>query len=272
MIHSCVHTHTTFCDGKNTMAELAEHALKCGLKTLGFSGHSYVAIDGFGMEPSKSDGYLMEAKRLKEEYRGLLDILCGIELDSFSENPEEYKSFDYIIASAHALFDSNGVYHVVDGATERFAQAASVGFDGDFYSLCDAYFKQFSDFIKRIRPQIVGHFDLVTKYNEKFGFFDVNNKRYIHSALTALDIALETDAVIEVNTGAVGRGYRTSPYPADFLLNRILERKGRVIITTDTHKIDKMLCWVDETEELLKSIGFDSVCELGVNGFYERKL
>ena len=32
------HTHTTFCDGKNTPMEMAEAALRQGLTALGFSG------------------------------------------------------------------------------------------------------------------------------------------------------------------------------------------------------------------------------------------
>ena len=35
-----LHTHTTFCDGADTPAEMAEAALRLGLDSLGFSGHS----------------------------------------------------------------------------------------------------------------------------------------------------------------------------------------------------------------------------------------
>ena len=37
--HGSVHTHSTFCDGKNTMAEMAAAACAAGVKHYGFSGH-----------------------------------------------------------------------------------------------------------------------------------------------------------------------------------------------------------------------------------------
>ena len=41
MIPLCnMHTHTVFCDGKNTVDEMVESAIKLGMKTLGFSGHA----------------------------------------------------------------------------------------------------------------------------------------------------------------------------------------------------------------------------------------
>ena len=39
------HTHSNLCDGKNTLEEMAEAAFNAGIKTLGFSGHSYTEYD-----------------------------------------------------------------------------------------------------------------------------------------------------------------------------------------------------------------------------------
>ena len=48
-MYSCVHTHSDFCDGKNTMEEMAEAAYRAGIRCFGFSGHSFVPLDGFGI-------------------------------------------------------------------------------------------------------------------------------------------------------------------------------------------------------------------------------
>ena len=37
-----LHTHTTFCDGKDTPEELIEAAIAKGFDSIGFSGHSYM--------------------------------------------------------------------------------------------------------------------------------------------------------------------------------------------------------------------------------------
>ena len=42
-ILSNAHTHTTFCDGKNTAEEMVQAALDNGFVSLGFSGHSFIS-------------------------------------------------------------------------------------------------------------------------------------------------------------------------------------------------------------------------------------
>ena len=42
---SSVHCHSTMCDGKNTLQDMASAACAQGLTTLGFTGHSYTQRD-----------------------------------------------------------------------------------------------------------------------------------------------------------------------------------------------------------------------------------
>ena len=39
-----LHTHSTFCDGKNTPEEMVQLAIKKGFDSIGFSGHSYMSF------------------------------------------------------------------------------------------------------------------------------------------------------------------------------------------------------------------------------------
>ena len=45
MIKSNCHTHTTFCDGKNSAEEMTLAAINAGFVSLGFSGHSPMYYD-----------------------------------------------------------------------------------------------------------------------------------------------------------------------------------------------------------------------------------
>jgi len=272
MIRSTVHTHTDFCDGVDSMERMAEEAFKLGIKCLGFSGHSYVELDNFGIPPTKMAEYISESRRIKSLYNEKLDVLCGLEVDSLTTSISYRNDLDYTIGSAHSVRGEDGVDYIVDESAERLKKAALMGFGGSYEKLCAAYFCQFSTFIYKTSPHIVGHFDLVTKFNEKGGFFDDNSRVYRNASLEALDTVLESGAIIEVNTGAISRGYRTAPYPSVPLLKRILEKKGRVIITTDAHAADTLISYTEEAEELLRSVGFTSVCELSALGFYERSL
>lgn len=271
MIESCVHTHTTFCDGKNSPAEMAKAAYDLGIKCIGFSGHSYVDIDDFGIKPTLLQGYFDAIAIEKRRYDGKMGVLCGIELDSFS-NKVLLDNFDYTIGSAHAVKGHDGKYYIIDGSAESFVEAAQKGFCGSFEELYQAYYEQYSSFILNFKPDIAGHFDLITKFNGANQFFDEKSALYLQSALDALDSVLSKDVVVEVNTGGMNRGYRNMPYPADFLLKRILEKKGRVIITSDAHSVEQLVLNTNSAEKLLKQIGFTEVTELSEKGFYERRL
>ena len=55
---SSVHCHSTLCDGKNTLQEMAGAACAQGLTTLGFSGHSYTKPDReYCMTPGRTALY-----------------------------------------------------------------------------------------------------------------------------------------------------------------------------------------------------------------------
>lgn len=272
MIRSCVHTHTVFCDGDNTMHEMAEKAYSLGIDTIGFSGHSYVAFDNFGIESKNMPAYRAEAKRVADMYSGKLNVLCGIELDSCAPADFDLSGLDYVIGSAHEVLGEDGKEYIIDGSHDRLIEAAEKGFSSDYKRLYTAYYTQFVKFLSEKKPDIVGHFDLITKFNEQHSIFDDKSVDYKDVAIDMIDSVLALDCIIEVNTGAIARGHRSLPYPAAFLLERINQKNGKVIITTDAHSASTLVHWATEAENYLKTFGFSYVYELGANGFYERKL
>ena len=68
---SSVHCHSTMCDGKNTLQDMASAACAQGLTTLGFTGHSYTQRDReYCMSPSRTAQYKATIAKLKTEYKG----------------------------------------------------------------------------------------------------------------------------------------------------------------------------------------------------------
>ncbi len=64
------HTHTVFCDGKDTPEEMVKKAIELGFSELGFSGHAYVACDEeSNMLRDGTKQYKAEVKQLKEKYK-----------------------------------------------------------------------------------------------------------------------------------------------------------------------------------------------------------
>jgi len=104
---SSVHCHSTMCDGKNTLQEMASAACAQGLTTLGFTGHSYTQRDReYCMSPSRTAQYKATIAKLKTEYKGKVDILCGIEWDILSE--DKRAGYDYWIGSAPPVRQEHG--------------------------------------------------------------------------------------------------------------------------------------------------------------------
>ena len=74
---------------------------------------------------------------------------------------------------------------------------------------------------------------------------------------------------IEMNTGAMGRGYRSAPYPNRILLRRIRELGGEILINGDSHSAATLETGYDTCVELARSCGFDHVLRLRAAGWEE---
>ena len=263
---SSVHTHTTFCDGRDTPEAMARAAAEQGLTTLGFSGHSYAPQEDFGIAPGALPAYIAQIRRLQHAYAGRLEVLCGIELDPDAP-PTDLSPFDYVIGSCHSVQGADGRVYVVDGTPENLAEAIEQGFGGDALACVAAYYDRLTRFVLALKPTIVGHFDLITKFCEKQPLFDAESAAYREIACAALDRVIEAGLMLEVNTGAMARNWRTSPYPADFLLERIAQAGGRVTLTADAHAKEQLTFGFDEALERIRRAGFTQVWTLTGEGF-----
>ncbi|RAZ38777.1 histidinol phosphate phosphatase, partial [Klebsiella oxytoca] len=72
-------------------------------------------------------------------------------------------------------------------------------------ALAEQYYAAVASMAAR-RPTILGHLDLVTKFNAGNRFFDEDSPRYRAAALEALHAADPWATLLEINTGAVSRG------------------------------------------------------------------
>lgn len=263
-----LHTHTVFGDGKHTPEEMVLGAIQAGCRSLGFSEHSPLPAsadpDGWSMDREQEAEYRREILRLREACQDRLEIFLGMELDMDSPAPEQ--PYDYLIGSVHGIW-KDGRYLSIDESAGALARSVREHFDGDYYAFAAACFQREAEFASQCSYQIVGHFDLVTKFNEGGHLFDENNPRYVNAALEALEVVMKRDVIFEINTGAISRGHRTAPYPAPFLLRSICERGGRICITSDAHSVDAIVCSFPQAAALAEICGFREAWILGKGGF-----
>ncbi len=260
MIKSNFHTHTFYCDGKDTPEEMVKAAIESGLDILGFSGHSPLGDADWCMSEEELTDYKAEILNLKEKYREKIEILCGLEHDYYSENSTD--GFDYIIGSVHALRVSDGLLPL-DDSREILENGINKYFGGDALALAECYFETLSDVVRKTSAQIIGHTDLITKYDEKGApLFDTTHPRYTAAYTKAVKKLCESGALFEVNTGAMTRGLRTTPYPHKDILKVIRECGADVIINSDCHDRNFLTYGFEDALALLKECGFHRVAYL----------
>ncbi len=249
---SNLHTHTCFCDGKNTPEEIVLSAIEKGFDSIGFSGHAYTDFDlRYCMTDTR--GYIKEVTALKERYKDKIQVYLGTEEDILSE--VDRSQYDYIIGSSHYV-EKDGKFYDVDDTYETI-KACIDAFDGDNLAYAEAYFSGFCEYILKRKPDVVGHFDLLTKFDEKYEPLFLDDKRYEALAEKYLREAIRSDCIFELNSGAISRGARSTPYPAENLLYVLKKEKGKVIINSDSHEKDTINCHFAEMKKLLLDMGFE---------------
>ena len=270
------HTHSTFCDGNNTLAEIADAAYKSGLDSLGLSCHSYVPFDvGCCILPEKEEDFKAEVRRLDEQYAPLgLDIFLGIEQDTCSEKLGRPEGYDYVIGSIHNL--RLGDEYVTVDSKKSFYDNLCNYFAGDAVAMSLEYYRVLGSLYELTGCDIVGHIDIVTKFNEGGCLFDERDARYERAAGDAIEKLARLGLIFEINTGAVSRGYRSEPYPSKRLLSMIREAGGRVTYSGDSHDTVFLTYGFDSAKRLAAECGFDSFMKLrrvrGVCEFYTEEI
>ncbi|MBR3870846.1 MAG: histidinol-phosphatase [Clostridia bacterium] len=254
MILEDFHVHSTYCDGKNTLEEMVRSAIDLKMTRIGFSGHAYTAFsDDYCMSLEDTKKYAQDIAELKEKYADKITILCGLEMDYFSDKPNI--KTDYLIGSVHYV-KKDGKYLEVDCDEEDFKSNVANFFGGDYYAYAEQYFALVGDVIGKTEADIVGHFDLCTKFNEENKLFDTRNPRYVTAAKSAIDKLILCEKPFEINTGAISRGYRTEAYPEMQFLEYIAEKGGKVILSSDSHCANTLCYKFEEYERIAKDMGF----------------
>ena len=242
-----LHMHTTYCDGKDTAEAMTLAAIEEGLAAAGFSGHSFTPHDqSYCMSREGTQRYIEEISGLKQKYAGSIRLLTGIELDRYADT--DLSPFDYRIGSVHYIFSEEGKkkrdgilarhagekdrsdsdaelealikyedWSPVDDSAEELC-LFTFGGDGScddpvvrrekMLELAELYFDTVSSIVESTDCDIIGHFDLITKFTEGWGFgpagnvvsrsrcgaaefisdlFDTSDERYIAAWKKAID-------------------------------------------------------------------------------------
>lgn len=255
-----LHMHSVFDDGKDTCHDMLEACLQAGMAGAGISLHSPMPFPN-DWAPDDIGPFVAEMERQKEVFAGRMTVFTGIELDVCSMMTVDVSHFDYVIGAVHHLPVENppvGVDHAPEITLRLFREH----FPGDPDAMAECYFNELLRIAECREAQICAHFDLLTKFDEKYHFMCPESPRYRAAAMRALSALLDTEKIIEVNTGAISRGWRTAPYPAKEFLLEIKRRGGRVTVSSDSHARETVSYAFYQVKELLLSCGLTETWQL----------
>jgi DNA polymerase (family 10) len=106
-VRGTFHVHTTFSDGRDSIADMVRAARELGWEYIGISDHSQSA-SAYGMSTAKALEQIERLDELAATEPGIR-IFRGIEADILADGSLDYpdavlRRFDFVIASVHADF------------------------------------------------------------------------------------------------------------------------------------------------------------------------
>lgn len=226
------HTHSTFCDGRDTPEAMVRAAIEKGFDTLGFSSHSEMLHD-----PA---AYVAEIRTLAARYRGEIRILCGLEADW--PCPLDLSPYDYVIGSVHFVPTPSGARLAVDNTPEILAAGIRDHFGGDAVAFVRAYFATEREMLVHGRFDLVGHPDLVRKFNVRHPYFNEGEAWYRDELERTADAIAACGRPVEINTGAISRGWLDDAYPSSMFRELLRARGVRFILSSDAHSCAALDC------------------------------
>ena len=197
--------------------------------------------------------YAAELDRIIPEYAGRLEVLKGFEAEvvpedryvSLAREWRERLGFDYIVGSVHYVAG-----HIIDYTPDRFARAVEAA--GGPEGACVAYFQNVAQMVLALRPEVVGHFDLIRRCFPDDTVVSAPAAR--GAAREALAAAREAGAILDVNTGGYRKGLG-HPYPAPWIVEEARKMGIPLCFGDDSHSAAQVGAGIDAARQYLLAHG-----------------
>lgn len=266
-----------YCDhAEGSLREILDAAAAAGMHAYGITEHAprsqtrylYAEEVAMGWDVAhlarRFARYAREVETLRAEYAGRIAVLKGFEAevvppDSYAGEMLALKAeggFDYIVGSVHYV---GGV--IIDYTQEQFARAAADC--GGVAALAERYYETMTEMIDRLRPEVVGHFDLIRRNAPDEA--SVSGPRVRDAAFRALDAAAACGAILDVNTGGYRKGLGR-PYPAPWIVEAALARGVEFCFGDDSHRPEEAGAGIEEARDYLLALGVTRITALERTG------
>ncbi len=200
--------------------------------------------------------YVASALALRQQYEERLELLIGFEtealpVDTWAQQMQEIRRaapFDYMVGSVHSIGDT--WVDLNPATTERAAEAC-----GGFEPMRCLYFDRLAQLVETLRPEIVGHVDLIRRFEPADFRFGATAMQHAERVLEA---ARASGSALEVNAAPVRRGFGPV-YPGPQVLARACLMGVPVTLGDDSHGPDGVGVGLDACLEAIAAAGYHEV-------------
>jgi len=243
------HMHTPLCGhAVGESSEYAEHALKIGLKEIGFSDHApfvHCVDPAVTMDMKQLPEYHQMIEEVRAEYKDRLNIKIALEADFIPGYEEKTKAivegypYDYIIGSVHFIKDW-GFDH--PDQRDRWEESDT-----------DAVYKDYYELLRQSAQtgmfNIMGHVDLVKKFGHR-AKADMSGE-----VQKTAEVFKASGAAIEINTAGLRKPVKEI-YPSLWNLEIYCAAGVPLTFGADAHKPEDVGKDFDRALELAKAAGY----------------
>jgi histidinol-phosphatase (PHP family) len=259
-----------FCrHARGELANVVQRAIELGFTHYGLSEHSPRdrKEDLFPGEEDLTpadlstifDAYVTHARKLREQFAGKIDLLVGFETERLPPQSwvermrglRERYAPDYIVGSVH---DIDGA--VIDFSPEATRHVAETM--GGVEAMQLRYFDAVADLVGALSPEVVGHIDLIRKFDGPEPHFSAAVHRRIDLTLEAVRAA---GSVLEVNCAPHRRGLGPV-YPLVSILERARSMGIRVTLGDDGHGAHDVGVGLEASVKAIAEAGYTEVAYL----------
>ena len=269
-----------FCDhAEGTLRDILEAAIRAGYAQFGVSEHAPRNGEEFLYEKERSLGwdvpkiqadfarYIETVNRLQAEYADRLTVLRGMEAEivptatyaaqmrAYRETklPDGAPALDYMVGSVHYVDEIS-----IDGPTELYAQALEGR--GGLESLAVRYYGFVGEMVEGLKPEVVGHFDLIKLNAHRLGL-DVavlENAPVKAAANRALEAIKAQGCILDLNVAGWRKGL-PDPYPAPWLAQRAGDMGIGFCFGDDSHRVSDVGAGIDKARMYLLENGVEAI-------------
>jgi histidinol-phosphatase (PHP family) len=260
------HSGEFCCHAKDTLEEIIKAYIKRGFSWVGITEHMPFSSDEM-LYPEEKDagfdaketyqrfaGYISKCRKLQEKYSSSIKIYVGFETEIFSgfelfikKLIQKFKP-DYIVGSLHHV--NNMGFDYSKQQYEEIIQDI-----GGLEALYCGYFDQQYEMIKTLKPEVVGHFDLIRIFDPNY-HIQLKKTDVQKRIKRNLKLIKKLNLIIDFNLRDLCAG-ASEGYPSTSILLQALELGIAVVPCDDSHSVETAGINVKEGIKILQDFGFD---------------